>query len=121
MSGPARGAAAASRIYVLDELVARPGMADACRRAYLERYAPGARQRGMRLELVRMTPPLALSAASSTLQFLWSVENVQAWWAMRAAAGADPAVHAWWAQVHSLTVSRRRCMLTDLPHTAEGS
>jgi hypothetical protein len=107
-------------VFILDEIVTRPGMAAAYRDAYLSRYAPGARERGMTLEYVRLSPPLELIEAHNTLHFMWSVENADAWWLMRVGgakgrpvdtSGADKA--AWWEESADMTVSRSRRIFVD--------
>lgn len=101
------------RIFVLDEIVVQPGRASEYRDFYLAQYAPGARARGMQLESVRMTPPFELTDGANTLQITWSLDHVGAWWAMRGAAGADPAVHAFWHASGAMIVSRSRRFFTD--------
>ena len=108
------------KVFILDEIVTKAGMAAAYRDAYLERYAPAARGRGMTLESVRLTPPLELIEGCNTLHFLWSVENAAAFWGMRLGgtgdrpfdpSGREKAV--WWEESKDMTVSRRRSVLVD--------
>ncbi len=107
------------RVYILDEIVVRPGCARTYRDRYLTDYAPGARGRGMHLESVYLTPPLELQEQSNTLHFLWSVADVAAWWAMRLGGGDRPFDPAgtekvgWWLEAEELTVSRRRSVMID--------
>ncbi len=95
-------------IYVVDELVARPGQARALLSAYMERYAPGARSRGMVLERVLVSPPMWLEDQSNTLTISWTLPSVPAWWQMSMQARPDPAVAAWWSEVDEMVVSRKR-------------
>ncbi len=95
-------------LYVVDELVARPGDAQALLQDYLERYVPGARARGMALDRVLVSPPLWLANGSNTLTITWSLAGVAQWWQMRVLAGADAAVAAWWAEMDERVVSRQR-------------
>lgn len=109
------------KVYILDEIVTKPGMVAAYRDAYLAGYAPGARKRGMTLEYVRLTPPFELKEGSNTLHFLWSVESVPAWWGMRLGSTAEhPAdqllvleENAWWEKSKDMAISRRRSVMID--------
>lgn len=109
------------RILILDELVARPGMAAACRSAYRTRYVPGAERRGMRLDGAWQSPPgRDYPELSATLYWLWSVPDVRGWWTMRFSRTADGADERfeklrWWQEVEALTVSRKRSLLTAQP------
>lgn len=115
------------RIYILDEIVVKPGLAQTYRDRYLSEYAPGARQRGMRLEAVRLTPPLELPEQSNTIHFLWSVANAGEWWNMRLGgrdrpfdpSGREKA--GWWQEAQDMTVSRRRNVLVDFARPDECS
>ena len=49
---------ATPKVYVVDELVAKPGDGRVLLDAYMADYAPGARARGMTLEQVLVSPPL---------------------------------------------------------------
>jgi hypothetical protein len=99
-------------IYILDEIEPNPGGVEAYRSAYLADYAPAARARGMTLESVRLSPPVALAGGGNIISFLWSVPDVATFWAARLAGEADKA--AWWARSAELAVSRTRRFLTDL-------
>ncbi len=109
-----------NRIYVLDEIVVQAGRAAEYCDVYLSRYAPGAQTRGMRFESARMSPPREVGGLPSTLQFTWSVADPTAWWAMRFAALADPAVHAFWKDTAAMVVSRSRRFFRDLPAQPRG-
>lgn len=95
-------------IQAVDEIVAKPGEGKALLEDYLARYAPGARERGMMLEQILVSPPMWLDDQSNTLTFRWSLAGAGAWWQMRFVGGNDPAVAAWWAEVDTRAVSRRR-------------
>ena len=103
------------RVYVVDEVAVKPGMIEAYRDAYMRRYAPGARSRGMTLEQVRITPSVILKDAPNTIRFVWSVAGIGAWWQMRFVSGREPEVAQWWKDAEAMTVSRRRTMEVDLP------
>lgn len=110
----------ADKIYILDEIVVRPGAVAAYRQAYLDGYAPRASERGMTLEHVRMTPPFEWREGSNTLHFCWSVEGIDAWWAMRIGGVAGRPLDTsgldnadWWIETEHMIVSRRRNVLVD--------
>ncbi len=95
-------------IYAVDEIVPRPGVARAFLAAYMERYAPGARSRGMTLERVLVSPPMWLDDQSNTLTITWTLQGVAAWWGMSMQGRGDPAVAAWWREVDGMVVRRER-------------
>ncbi|WP_254699131.1 hypothetical protein [Rhodococcus sp. SGAir0479] len=104
-------------VYVVDELVVAPGRGREFLTSYLERYAPGARRRGLVLDRVLVSPPVWLDDQSNTLTVTWTVPGADAWWQQRWAAGRDPDVAAWWADADAALVSRRRttsCALDDV-------
>ena len=109
------------RIYVLDRITVQPGRAAEYRRAYRTDYVPGAERRGMRLEGAWQDPPETdLDGVATTLYYLWSVDGVDGWWAMRlsrTADGADErfAKHAFWQEVDRMTLDRSRSVLSDQP------
>lgn len=99
-------------IYVVDQVVARPGQARAFLKAYRERYAPGAQARGLVLERVLVSPPMWLEDQSNTLTITWTLQGVPAWWQMSSQARPDPAVAVWWAEVDDMVVSRKRLFMS---------
>jgi hypothetical protein len=105
-----------AKIYLLHEITPRPGLTIAYSDAYMRRYAPGARSRGMTLEFAWMTPPFLLQTGSNTLLFLWSMVDLDSWWAQRLDARHVPDKEAWWLaeDVKAMTSSRRLSFLTEL-------
>ena len=95
-------------VFVIDELVARPGEGERVISNYLDRYAPGAKARGMTLERVLVSPPVWLDDQPNTISILWRVDGAGGWWGMRVAAGADPDVAAFWDAAEARLLSRRR-------------
>ena len=112
------------RIFILDEIVVKPGLAEGYRRAYRTGYVPGAQRRGMRLENAWRSPPgQDYEELPTTLYYLWSVEGAPGWWKMRLSRkddGSDERFEKlrWWRQSDGMTVSRRRSLLTPLPEEA---
>lgn len=74
------------------------------------RYLPGAQVRGMTLVDERVSPPLARTHGEATLWLRWTLPDLGAWWAMRAAAAA-PAVAAFWTEVDRMVRRRERVVL----------
>jgi len=108
---------AAPAVYIVDEMEVVPGRAREFLASYLERYAPGAGERGLTLDRILVSPPVWLADQSNTVTVTWTVTGADAWWQQRWAAGRDPEVAAWWAAADECLVSRRRttsCALDDL-------
>lgn len=109
------------RILILDEITVKPGMAATYRAFYRREYMPGATRRGMRLDGAWQNPPgQDIAELETTLFYLWSVENLDAWWAMRRsrlANGTDERFekHAFWQSSDLMTVRRSRRFLTSQP------
>ncbi|MCA1004530.1 hypothetical protein LCL87_02255 [Rhodococcus hoagii] len=112
---------AEATVYIVDEMVVRPGRARAFLSAYLERYAPGAESRGLTLERALVSPPVWLDDQSNTVTVTWTVPGADAWWQQRWAAGRDPDVARWWADADDWLISRTRstsCAVEDLAAVA---
>ncbi|MFC4595746.1 hypothetical protein [Sphingobium tyrosinilyticum] len=113
------------RILILDEIVVKPGLAAQYRDAYRTRYMPGAERRGMRLDGAWQNPPAQdFDELETTLYYLWSVEDVGAWWTMRRSRlpdGLDERYekHAWWQESDRMTVRRSRKFLTAQPEAGQ--
>jgi hypothetical protein len=113
------------KIYILDEIGVDHGNSVLLRDAYLQRYVPAAKARGMRLEGAWRTPPIELPDRLTTLHFLWSVPDVGGWWRMRLGAARvnlDPDAGiegsedklSWWSFVDSIASSRKRSFMVEL-------
>lgn len=103
----------AGPILIIDELIARPGETDRLRAAYLDRYAPGARGRGMTLAQSWRGAAPGEDELARTLVFVWSVPGIWPWWQMRGQAGADPAVAAWWDEAAAMIERRSRRLMVE--------
>lgn len=99
-------------IYVVDEIVTRPGEGRAFLDAYMKRYAPGAQTRGLRLDRVLISPPLWLDAESNTIIITWTLQGTPAWWQMSFRSRTEPSVTSWWADVDEKVVSRKRSYMS---------
>jgi hypothetical protein len=101
-------------IYILDQVTAKPGQAQAFLAAYMEHYAPAARGRGMTLVHRWITPPLWLKEQSNTLHIVWTVQGAAAWWAMSQRGRGDPTVRDFWDSIEPLIETRHRSFLSDV-------
>lgn len=99
-----------SAIYVLDRVKVRPGQLQAYQQALRERYLPGARERGLELVGSWVTPPVEVEEGNE-LVTLWSLESVDAFWAMRSGSSAEE-LAAWWEESDRLTLHRERRFMT---------
>lgn len=110
----------ADQVFILDEIVVKPGNAGAYREAYERQYAPAAKRRGMTMRGSWRNPPVQdLGELSTTFYFLWSVADVAGWWKMRMSRNPDGSderfdKHRWWQEADSMTLSRKRTFLSSL-------
>jgi hypothetical protein len=78
-------------------------------RALLENhYLPAAQNRGLVLMDSGISPPLHTADPPCTFWLHWQLADVGAFWAMRAMAGMDPGVTAFWTEVDSFCPGRTR-------------
>ena len=101
-------------VFVIDDLTAKPGRGEALLRAYLQRYAPGARARGMTLVQQLVSPPYWRDDASNRLLFVWSVAGPAGAWQMKHTGRQDADLAAWWnREAPELVESRARVICVD--------
>ena len=105
------------KIYVVDQITPKPGQGEAFLKAYMEKYAPGARER-MTHEFTWVSPPMWLKEQSNTLYIIWSVKGAGQWWGMSQQSRRIDAVTSWWAEVDSMVVSRDRVFVSDVADIA---
>jgi hypothetical protein len=101
-------------IYIVDHVTAKPGRAQAFLDAYMERYAPAAKERGMTLVSRLVAPPMWLTDQSNTLLITWTVEGAGAWWGMSHQGRRNPAVREFWESVGGLIEKRHRSFFSDV-------
>ncbi|MEU4808776.1 hypothetical protein AB0H20_06220 [Nocardia fluminea] len=107
----------ATKVYVIDTVVTKPGRAREFVDAYLRDYAPGARERGMTLERIVVSPPVWLPDESNTIIASWVLDGAQGWWAMTWQGRSDESVRRWWDRAQELIVERTRstgALATDI-------
>ena len=97
-----------AEVFVIDRVVTRAGCAQKFIDTYLTGYAPGARERGMTLRDVLVTPPIWFDDRTNVVTFTWTLPSPQAWWQMTWQGRPDPAVARWWEGVTDLVVERTR-------------
>ncbi len=98
----------AAPVFIVDAIDAEAEQVSAVRHAYLNEYAPGARERGMVLQYDWLSPPLVLKEGRSRLTFVWAVAGLEGWWAQRFAGGFDPGVEAFWRRLAPMIIGRTR-------------
>ncbi|MEV0354883.1 hypothetical protein AB0H71_02360 [Nocardia sp. NPDC050697] len=97
-----------STLYIIDRVVVRPGTAREFIDAYLAGYAPGARNRGLTLERILVSPPVWIEGETNTVTATWTVTGSSEWWAAAVAGRHDPAPAQWWESMASMIVGRSR-------------
>lgn len=100
-------------IGILDQFDVDSSNLAALQSLVCERYRPAAQSRGLAFVRSWLSPPLALTDAPNTLWVLWEVPDVDALWAMRLRAGADPETRSYWSAVDDLCRKRQRHYLID--------
>lgn len=97
-----------AEVFVIDRVVTTPGCAQKFIDAYLSGYAPGARERGMTLRDVLVSPPIWFDDRSNVVTITWILPSPQNWWQMTWQGRPDPAVAHWWDSITDLVVERTR-------------
>ncbi|WP_336085560.1 hypothetical protein [Nocardia sp. SSK8] len=97
-----------STVYVIDTVVTKPGRARDFVDAYLRDYAPGARDRGMRLEHLVVSPPVWFTDAPNTVIATWTLDSAEDWWAMTWRGRPDESVRGWWTRAQEWILDRSR-------------
>ncbi|WP_278265640.1 hypothetical protein [Nocardia sp. AG03] len=97
-----------STVYVIDTVVTKPGRAREFVDAYLRDYVPGARDRGMRLERIVVSPPVWFTDASNTVVATWALDGAAGWWEMTWRGRPDESVRRWWTRAQEWITERSR-------------
>lgn len=95
-------------VFVIDRVVTRPGCARRFVDTYLAEYAPGARERGMTLRNVLVSPPIWLDDDVNVITATWTLPGARAWWEMTWQGRSDPALGEWWSRIGVLVAERSR-------------
>ncbi len=95
-------------VYVTDRVLTKPGMGRRFVDRYLSEYAPGARERGMTLEHLLVSPPIWFEDQPNTVTATWTLPSPLAWWQMTWKGRPDPELGQWWARADELVQERSR-------------
>lgn len=95
-------------VFVIDRVITRPGCAKRFVDTYLAEYAPGARDRGMTLRDVLVSPPIWFDDQPNVITVTWTLPSPQGWWEMTWKGRPDATLGAWWEGVAELVVERTR-------------
>ena len=95
-------------VYVIDRVVAQPGRGREFVDRYLTEYAPGARERGMTLRDILVSPPVWLTDRANIVTVTWQLPSARAWWEMTWKGRPDAKIGLWWADVEQLISARSR-------------
>lgn len=95
-------------VYVIDRVVTRPGCARQFVDTYIAEYAPGARERGMTLREILVSPPIWFDDQPNIVTATWTLPGPRAWWEMTWKGRPDPSLGQWWDNVAELIVQRTR-------------
>lgn len=95
-------------VFVIDRVVSRPGRAREFIDRYLAEYAPGARERGMTLCTLLVSPPIWYDTEPNTVTITWSLPSARSWWEMTWKGRPDPQLREWWDSVEAIIIERDR-------------
>lgn len=93
---------------MIDRVITQPGRAREFIDRYLAEYAPGARERGMTLREVLVSPPIWFDDQPNTVTITWMLPSPQAWWEMTWKGRPDPSLGHWWSQIDAMLSERSR-------------
>jgi len=105
-------------VFVIDRVVTAPGCAQTFIDAYLADYAPGARERGMTMWDILVSPPIWFDDQPNVVTITWSLPSAQAWWQMTWQGRGDAALARWWDSVADLIVDRNRSVAASPENVA---
>lgn len=100
-------------IYIVDRVVLHPGSAPAFIDAYKREYAPRARQRGLHLDRILVSPPAWIEGEVNIVTVTWAVNGTQEWWSAAIKGRHDSGAADWWAAMSPMIVERSRSMAAN--------
>src|SRR5690606_6333911 len=106
-------AEARNPVYVIDRVVTKPGRARMFVDRYLAEYAPGARQRGMTLSHVLVSPPIWFDDRPNIVTITWTLPGPSEWWQMTWQGRPDPTLGRWWSEIGELITERSRSVAAE--------
>jgi hypothetical protein len=95
-------------VYVIDRVVTQPGRGRQFIDSYLTEYAPSARERGMTLRDILVSPPIWFTDQTNTVTITWSLPSARAWWEMTWKGRPDSTLGKWSTDISRLVVERTR-------------
>ncbi|ABH00060.1 conserved hypothetical protein (plasmid) [Rhodococcus jostii RHA1] len=101
-------------IYVVDQVVLKPGCAKAFVDAYTHEYSPVARDRGMAFDRMLISPPIWFEDETNTVTATWTVHGQAEWWKAAVKGRHDPGPARWWAKMDPMIVERSRSMAASI-------
>lgn len=100
-------------IYIVDRVVLHPGTAPAFIDAYKREYVPRARERGLTLERILVSPPAWIDGEANTVTATWTVNGTQAWWSAAISGRHDSGSADWWTAMAPMVLDRTRSMAAN--------
>lgn len=107
-------------IWIVDEIVARPGKGEAFLAAYLNDYAPKVRANGLTLMRCMVEPAMWLDDASNRILCIWTAADALTVWTAKHRARDDADIARWWNETAPAFIeSRQRGTFADADALAE--
>ncbi|ARS26136.1 hypothetical protein [Sphingomonas sp. KC8] len=101
-------------IWIIDDVVVRPGHGPAFLQRYLKEYAPGAASRGMTLVHQMVEPAMWLDDEPNRILLIWSVPDAGAMWVSKHVARMTTDVTAFWEETAPpFIISRKRSITAE--------
>ena len=107
-------------LWIVDEIVARPGRGEAFLAAYLEDYAPKVRANGLTLAHCMVEPAMWLDDAPNHILCIWTAADAVTVWTAKHRARGDADIARWWNETAPpFLESRRRGTFADADALAD--
>lgn len=94
-------------IFLIDELLLRPGHLEDFLTAFRAHYLPGATARGQRLLQTLVTPPTTSPGIAQSVLLVWQLDGLEGFWGMRS-QNASLEVAEWWRDCEKHIEARTR-------------
>lgn len=101
-------------IWIIDDVVVRPGQGQAFLATYLKDYAPGAASRGLTLVHQMVEPAMWLDDEPNRILFIWSAPDAGAIWVSKHVARGTADVTTFWeVTAPPFIISRERSITAE--------
>lgn len=101
-------------IWIIDEIVVRPGRGPDFLQCYLENYAPGAVSRGMTLVHQMVEPAMWLDDEPNRILLIWAVPDAGTMWMGKHVARMTADVTTFWEDTAPpFIISRKRSITAE--------